>query len=160
METGHVFIIIEAIEIRVVEPGSSAYDQVLLLRRRVLRWPLGLDFTQQDLDSERCDVHLAGFDGGEPVACAVLTDVGGIAKMRQVAVDPDRQRSGLGRRIVEAFEGEAVRRGYSEIVLNAREAAVPFYLSLGYEVTGELVEVGIPHRSMRKRVAGPGGSFE
>lgn len=103
---------------------------------------------------------MAGFDDGVPVACAVLTDVGGKAKMRQVAVEPKRQRSGLGRQIVEAFEREAVRRGYREIVLNAREAAIPFYLSLGYEVTGELVEVGIPHRSMRKQVAGPSGLFE
>lgn len=103
---------------------------------------------------------MAGFDAGEPIACAVLTDVGGKAKMRQVAVEPERQRSGLGRRIVEAFEAEAVRRGYGEIVLNAREAAVPFYVSLGYEVTGELIEVGIPHRSMRKLIAGRGQSFE
>lgn len=144
------FIIIDPIEIRIVDPGSSAYEQVLLLRRRVLRWPLGLDFTQQDLLAELNDVHLAGFENGEVVVCAVLTEVGGKAKMRQVAVEPGRQRSGLGRLIVGAFEAEALRRGFDEIVLHAREAAVPFYLALGYEVTGELVEVGIPHRSMRK----------
>jgi predicted GNAT family N-acyltransferase len=37
------------------------------------------------------------------------------------------------------------------MVLNARDTAIPFYLHLGYELVGEpFVEVGIPHRKMRK----------
>jgi len=37
------------------------------------------------------------------------------------------------------------------MVLHAREAAIPFYLRLGYELEGEpFTEVGIPHRRMVK----------
>jgi predicted GNAT family N-acyltransferase len=37
------------------------------------------------------------------------------------------------------------------MILHAREAAVPFYLKLGYALAGEpFEEVGIPHRAMEK----------
>jgi predicted GNAT family N-acyltransferase len=40
---------------------------------------------------------------------------------------------------------------YTTIILNARETAVKFYISLGYEIYGEpFVEVTLPHRKMKK----------
>jgi predicted GNAT family N-acyltransferase len=74
-----------------------------------------------------------------------------VVKMRQVAVDPHTQGTGVGRILVEASEAKARELGYAEIELNARETAVPFYLKLGYEVVGETFgEVGLPHKKMRK----------
>jgi predicted GNAT family N-acyltransferase len=75
----------------------------------------------------------------------------GYAKMRQVAVSPDRQGSGLGRELVLESEAWARRNGFAEIRLHARLNAVPFYERLGYHVEGdEFLEVGIPHFLMRK----------
>lgn len=131
--------------------GSPEYDAEVMLRRRVLRWPLGREYSEDDLAQEASDVHIVGFLGNEPVACALLTDLEGVAKMRQVAVDAPHQGQGLGKQLVDAFEAEARARGYREVVLNARETAVPFYISCGYSLEGEpFEEVGIPHRRMRK----------
>jgi predicted GNAT family N-acyltransferase len=140
------------VDFRLVAHGSSEYDRTLDLRMRVLRAPLGLVFDAKDLAREAGDLHLAAFDSGRLIACLVLTpQTGSAIKMRQVAVEPDRQGSGIGRRLVEGSEEVAREHGYREMVLNARDSAVPFYLHLGYQLVGEpFIEVTIPHRRMRK----------
>ena len=73
------------------------------------------------------------------------------ARMRFVAVAPERQSQGIGKMMTIEFEAEAKRRGLKRVYLHAREKAVPFYLKLGYEVFAEdFIEVGIPHKHMQK----------
>lgn len=139
-------------QVRLVEFGSEEYRQTVRLRDAVLRAPLGLTFTPEQLDGETEDLHVACFLGDELVACLVLTpkDDGAI-KMRQVAVRPTLQGQGIGKALVRASEQIARERGYREMVLHARETAVSFYLHLEYEVVGEpFEEVTVPHRAMRK----------
>ena len=74
-------------------------------------------------------------------------------KMRQVAVSPEAQGQGIGTALVRFSEALAAQQGFHEMVLHARETAVPFYLRLGYEQVGErFEEVGIPHFKMRKQL--------
>lgn len=136
------------LEVVEVPHGSERYRRTVALRDAILRKPLGLSFSEEELAAEADSIHLALFEGDELLGCLILKPLSGTAcKMRQVAVRPDRQGQGLGRLLVKASEA----RGFSEIVLHAREAAVGFYLHLGYEVLGEpFKEVGIPHRRMRK----------
>lgn len=139
------------IEVREIAHLSPEYDAVVELRREVLRRPLGLDYTTEQLASEGGDVHLAGYDGEELVACLILSPHGDEVKMRQVAVSPTRQRQGVGRLLVEASERVARDKGFDRMVLHARDTAVPFYEALGYSVEGApFEEVGIPHRRMSK----------
>jgi ribosomal protein S18 acetylase RimI-like enzyme len=70
-----------------------------------------------------------------------------------MAVSPDRQRRGLGRRLLEDLENDLRARGFRTLVLNARTSAVGFYERLGYSVLGEeFVDVTVPHVRMSKRV--------
>jgi predicted GNAT family N-acyltransferase len=139
---------------RAIAHGGPEYLAAVTLRDRILRAPLGLAFTKIELAAEGSDWHLAGFDpgSGDLVACLVLTPLGnGVAKMRQVAVTESHRGRGWGRDAVMFAETFARRRGIREIVLNARETVVGFYLPLGYTVEGEpFVEVTLPHRRMRK----------
>ncbi|MDD5274293.1 MAG: GNAT family N-acetyltransferase, partial [Methylovulum sp.] len=114
--------------------------------------PLGLTYSDADLAAESDQLHLVGFVGSAPVACALLQWTGpGVAKMRQVAVRQDLQGQGLGKCLVKAFEKEAGRRGVHNIVLHARQTAVAFYRSLNYEAKGGIFEeIGIPHQKMVK----------
>jgi predicted N-acetyltransferase YhbS len=132
--------------------GSSEYRQSIDLRRRVLRIPLGLDFTPEQLEAERVDFHLVAVRDGRVAACMVLTALSiHEVKMRQVAVEPELQGRGIGRTLVHFSEVFAREKGFSRMVLNARDTAVPFYLGLNYELEGEpFVEVSIPHRHMAK----------
>ncbi len=141
------------IEVREVPYGSTEYDEVVELRREVLRRPLGLDFTKEQLASEAKDWHFAAYDN-DLVGSLILTarskeDV----QMRQVAVSFSCQRRGVGRALIEEAESFAVEHGFTKMILHARQTAVPFYEALGYTVEDEpFEEVGLPHRSMFKRL--------
>jgi predicted GNAT family N-acyltransferase len=134
--------------------GSGAYESAVKLRSRVLREPLGLRFDPVQLASEKDDLHIGVYDSGRLVGCLILTPQDAfVMKMRQVAIDPASQGVGVGRSLVEYAEMEAKNRGYNEMVLNAREAVVPFYERLGYDPVGTtFTEVTIPHRKMRKKL--------
>jgi predicted GNAT family N-acyltransferase len=134
---------------REVSYGSPEYLAAVELRRRVLRVPLGLDFSSEELASEANQRHFVLEEDGDVLATLTYVAYEGGFKMRQVAVSPDRQGRGLGKRLVLDSES-AVQP--EEITLHARVTAVPFYERLGYEVLGEpFEEVGIPHHKMGKR---------
>lgn len=141
-------------EFRLVEHGSAEYEETVALRDDILRRPLGLVFTPEQLGAEGGDLHLACYDAGELVACLILQPLDdAMVKMRQVAVAESVQGRGVGRALVERSEEVARRRGFTTMVLNARESAVPFYERLGYARVGErFEEVSIPHWKMVKRL--------
>lgn len=132
--------------------GSPEYLHLVELRRRVLRLPLGLDFTAEQLAGETGDLHLGAWEGDRLLGCLMLSDRGqGTVQMRQVCVDPSLQRSGVGAALVAESEAEARRRGFTQMMLHARDTAVGFYLRLGYtEVGAPFEEVSIPHQEMAK----------
>ena len=141
---------------------SEAYEQAVRLREAVLRRPLGLVFTAQELDDEAGSHHIVALDedendDGACVGCLVLLPVDAdVVRMRQVAVQPNRQRQGIGRALVGFAEQSARARGHREIVAHVREPVISFYTSLGYELTGpRFIEVAIPHFPMRKIIADP-----
>ena len=124
----------------------------------MLRRPLGLVFTAQELDDEAGSHHIVALEDdqddedGACVGCLVLLPIdAGVVRMRQVAVRPDRQRQGIGRALVRFAEQSARARGHREIVAHVSEPVIPFYASLGYELTGsQFIEVTLPHFHMRK----------
>jgi predicted GNAT family N-acyltransferase len=136
--------------------GSAEYAQAVALRDEILRRPLGLTFTPEELRDEKDSFHLVCRIDGMLAACLVLKPLNGEhIRMRQLAVRRDLQGRGIGRTLVRYSESFAGNRGYTEMHLHARETAAEFYLKLGYEVNGDrFTEVTIPHFSMRKRVTG------
>jgi predicted GNAT family N-acyltransferase len=139
-------------ELRWIPHLSPAYALCVALRRDVLRKPLGLEFTVDQLAAESRSLHLAAFDGDVLVGCLMLAPKDRhTVQMRQVAVRQDHQGKGLGAIMVRESEVAARYHSFKRMVLNARETAVPFYLKLGYKAVGEpFIEVGIPHRKMEK----------
>jgi GNAT superfamily N-acetyltransferase len=140
--------------IHLIPHGSAEYEETVALRDDVLRRPLGLRFTPEQLGAEHGDYHVACYDDGRLVGCLILTPLEkGELKMRQVAVAEDWQGKGIGRAMVEFSERFARTHGFNEITMHARESAVPFYEKLDYERVGKrFEEVTIPHWKMRKRM--------
>ncbi|HEX6767260.1 MAG TPA: GNAT family N-acetyltransferase, partial [Polyangiaceae bacterium] len=90
---------------REVTPGSREYDEGALLRRRVLRDPLGIVPSPEERAEEATLRHLAAFENERMVGYLMLADQGnGAVRMRQVAVDFDRQRRGIGKALVARSE--------------------------------------------------------
>lgn len=146
------------LDIRLVAHDSPEYRETVALRFRILREPLGLTLSPEQLARESNDLHLAAYREGLVVACLILTPLeDGRIKMRQVAVEGRLQGHGIGRALVERAEDVARERGHSRMVLSARDTAVEFYGRLGYEGVGEpFEEVTIMHRKMEKELCGDG----
>lgn len=144
----------ETISVRRIEYGTTEYQKELSLRDRILRKSIGFAFTPEFLEADKTDIHFGAFLGEEILGCLLLHPKSERElKMRQVAVDTERQGLGIGRKLVEVSEIYAKEHGYELILLNARDTAVKFYLALGYEIVGDpFTEVGIPHRLMKKNV--------
>jgi predicted GNAT family N-acyltransferase len=138
-----------------VEFATPEYDQTVHLRYKILREPLDLDFTEDQLAAEYSDFHLAAYDDAWILrGCLVLTPKDEkVLKMRQVAVDNAAQSKGIGSLMVKASEVFARAKGYDKMELNARETAVVFYQKLGYNTEGLMFEeVSIPHFKMVKNI--------
>lgn len=136
--------------------GSPAQLKSIELRRKVLRVPLGLDFTETELLSESDQFHFALCEKNEVLAILLLKKESSekyCLRMRQVAVEPGLQGKGVGSELVRASELWALESGFHRICLHARLTAVSFYEKLGYHKTGDVfTEVGIPHIAMYKNL--------
>lgn len=138
----------------IVPHNSILYKQAVGLRYRILRKPLGLEFTDEQLAAEHTDLHLVYLVDGRVMGCLVLTPMGAERiKMRQVAVDEAWQGKGVGADMVRYSEDYARQNGYVWMECHARDTAVPFYKRLGWNEVGEgFTEVTIPHHKMEKRL--------
>jgi ribosomal protein S18 acetylase RimI-like enzyme len=75
-----------------------------------------------------------------------------------VAIAPERQGRGLGRRLLAFAESEALRRGYREIRLYTHQTMIEnqrLYASIGYEETGRGSQAGYDRVFMRKPLRDP-----
>ena len=142
----------EMLRFEIISPESESYPQMIDLRLRILRLPLGLDFSPEDLEAERGNFHIVGYLNGQLVAGLLLCPLSErCLKMRQVAVDSSLQGQGIGSKMIVFAEAFSRVNGFSEMTLNARERVVPFYKRLGYQVVSErFIEVTIPHFTMQK----------
>lgn len=135
--------------------GTPEYRLECQLREEVLRRPLGLSLSGEDLADEENQLHFGLFGpGNHLVACAVAVRVSPTeARIRQMAVSPPHQRKGLGQRILRELESNLEARGFRKLVMKARMSAAGFYEKLGYKIVGEeFVDVTIPHVTMIKTV--------
>lgn len=135
---------------QILEWGSKLQIQSIGLRYEVLRRPLGLFFTPEELQQEVTQWHVGMVSGERVEGVLLLKPIGdNVAKMRQVAVSEALQGKGIGKEMVRFAEAWCRCNQVVKIELHARKSAVPFYLSLGYKAEGaEFEEVGIPHMKM------------
>lgn len=122
---------LHALRLQVLRPGQAA---------RAAVWPL---------DDDPRTVHLGAFSEGRCVGIATVVPEDGW-RLRGMAVEPSRQGSGIGARLVRELQERFASRG-APIWCNARTTAAGFYVRLGFAIEGEPFDVaGIgPHVVMR-----------
>ena len=97
--------------------------------------------------------HLAAFTENKIIAVGrIQFNNEKTAQIRFMAVDENEQGSGAGTAVLNGLEAYAKENNISEIILNARENAINFYLKNGYEIIadGQLLFGEIKHKVMRK----------
>jgi len=100
-------------------------------------------------------------DAGRIIAGIAGASWAGTCEIRQFWVDESRRGRGLGTRLLAAAEGEARRRGCTQIVLQTFTFQAPaFYARHGFTTVTAMDGYPRGHRNlvMRKRLDGPGPS--
>jgi predicted GNAT family N-acyltransferase len=140
--------------LKIIDHNSKEYNQMVELRYNMLRKPLGLEFTKDELEREKEDILIGCFEDDSLEGCCLLTRTENkTVRLRQMAVISGLQGKGLGRALLQFAENIARDRGFKKITMHARKTATGFYERLGYKVTGEeFKEVTIPHYVMEKEL--------
>jgi GNAT superfamily N-acetyltransferase len=141
----------------------AAAEEIFPLRHAVLR--PGRPVTASVYAGDEQAVHIGAWesDGELLVGCATVFpdpwpgSTAGVAsaaepaawRLRGMAVDPSRHRTGVGRHVLAAAVEAAREAGAPLLWANARSAALPFYESTGWAVAGEefiTPDTGLPHK--------------
>jgi predicted GNAT family N-acyltransferase len=140
--------------VTIISVKHPLYTQVLELRDRILRQPIGLSIAHDDISDEVNQVIFVATDEETLQGCVLMKQIDAqTVKLRQMAVDTHLQGKNIGKMLLEAAELYAHQRGIKKMDLHARKYAEGFYLKCGYNSQGdEFVEVGIPHVFMSKHL--------
>src|SRR6476661_6357681 len=135
-----------------IDHGTKEYEQMIKLRHLILRQPLGLRFSKEELEKEKNNILIASFDDDEMLGCCMLTPVdSSTVQLRQMAVPDKLQGKGIGASIMSFAENLARDKGYSRMIMHARDTAIGFYEKFGYKLKGNsFSEVNLPHHVMEK----------
>ncbi len=139
--------------LKIIDHGSAEYEQMVRLRDEILRKPLGLRFSPEELEREKNHILIAAFEEDEMLGCCMLIDEPPSVRLRQMAVLNSLQGKGIGRALMNFAENLSRDRGYRTITMHARKMALGFYERVGYKVIGdEFIEINIPHYVMEKQL--------
>lgn len=135
-----------------IDHGTEDYKKMITLRQQILRQPLGLSFSMEELEKEKNDLLIAAFDDDDMLGCCMLTKINNdTLRLRQMAVQNNLQGKGIGASIMSFIENLSRDKGYKFLMMHARNTAIGFYEKFGYKVKGEeFIEVGVPHHVMEK----------
>lgn len=139
--------------LKIIDHGTAEYQEMVRLRDDILRKPLGLFFTPEELEKEKDNLLIAAYEDDHMLGCCMLVEENGAqtVRLRQMAVVNDLQGKGLGKALIQFAENLARDRGYKKITMHARKNAVGFYEKMGYVLKGEeFEELTIPHYTMEK----------
>jgi N-acetylglutamate synthase-like GNAT family acetyltransferase len=123
------------------------------LRFNVLREPWNQPLGSEVLADEDQAIHAIAVEDNEVLGVARMHESAEKqGQVRCVATATAAQGKGIGKAIMAYLEEEAKAKGWTEIVLEARENAVPFYQRIGYTIVAEsyLLFGEIQHYRMSK----------
>ena len=132
---------------------DSDWKAYYALRFNVLREPWNQPHGSEVLDDEDQAIHAIAVAGEEVLGVARMHESAtNQGQVRCVAIATIAQGKGIGKAIMAYLEDQAKTKGWTEIVLEARENAVPFYERIGYTIIAEsyLLFGEIQHYRMSK----------
>lgn len=140
--------------LKIIDHGTPEYRLMVQLRTDVLRKPLGMQFSPEELDAEKNNILIGAFEEEKILGCCMLIrEEDKEIRLRQMAVLKNLQGKGIGRAILQFAENIARDSGFKKITMHARKSASGFFEELGYKICSEeFDEIGIPHYEMEKKL--------
>lgn len=124
---------------KIIQPyAPEHWESYYELRYTVLRKPWNQAHGSEKAEDDATALHGALFDEhGEALAIARINRISDHqAQIRFMAVRPYYQGKGLGKAVLKFVENLAIKNypGITQFCLQARENAVPFYISNNYKI--------------------------
>lgn len=143
--------------LQIKKPESpEEWEAYYRIRFEVLRKPWNQPESSTRDETEKSSSHyLLIKDGAYAGTGRLQFNSASEAQIRSMAILESARSKGLGSWLMKELEAEARRMGRTEIVLDARENAVPFYQKNGYTVIASsyLLFNTIQHFKMSKTLA-------
>jgi ribosomal protein S18 acetylase RimI-like enzyme len=133
------------------EEWDSYYD----LRYTILRAPWNQARGSERNEGDETAKHFAFFDKEVVIGVGRLDIMpDNIGQIRFMAVSEHQQGTGVGKNLMLHMETLAKEECCTEIILHAREIAIPFYEKLNYSIIekSHLLFNEIQHYLMRKKI--------
>jgi len=134
---------------------QDEWESYYRLRFTILRAPWNQPLGSEVLADESEAIHAMVIEDDQIIGVARMHKSGeNQGQVRCVAVAAEAQGQGVGKAIMLHLEEKAKEMRMQEIVLEARENAVPFYKSIGYVIEKEsyLLFGEIQHYRMKKGI--------
>ena len=135
--------------------SQDEWESYYRLRFTILRAPWNQPLGSEVLADESDAIHAMVMENDQIIGVARMHKSGeSQGQVRCVAVAAKAQGKGVGKAIMLHLEEKAMSMGIQEIILEARENAVPFYKSIGYVIEKEsyLLFWEIQHYRMKKEI--------
>ncbi len=136
--------------------NPKEFEEYYNLRWKVLRQPWNKPKGSEKDEIEHSCTHAMAFDE-KGVICGVIRlqkNNQKEAQIRYMAVDSNIRSKGVGSALLKYVEKIAKEKGFTSIILHARENATGFYLKNNYALKGEsyLMWNSIQHYEMKKEI--------
>jgi predicted GNAT family N-acyltransferase len=146
---------VKNLQFHFINTGTAAYKEMIALRMQVLLGPIGIPRSYIDAQKEAQDLLIGGYADELLVGCCILTKVDkSVVQLRQMAVHTAHQQQGIGAALLSFAEVVASEKGYTTLIMHARDTVLSFYEKCGYTTcSDQFFEVGIPHHKMQKKLS-------
>lgn len=134
---------------------KKEWDSYYDLRYTILRAPWNQPRGSERNEGDETAKHFAFFDRESIIGVGRLDIMpNAIGQIRFMAVAEHQQGSGVGKNLMLHMETLAKEGQCKEIILHAREIAIPFYAKLGYNIKekSHLLFDEIQHYLMTKNI--------
>lgn len=133
--------------------NSEEWEAYFQLRFKILREPWNQALGTEHLSDDPTAIHVFAIENNQVLGVARMHESSPLqGQVRCVAVASSHQGRGIGKLLMNFLEQKATENNWKEIILEARENAVPFYSNLGYIIEKEsyLLFGEIQHYTMKK----------
>src|SRR5262245_55989383 len=140
--------------LKIIDYGTPEYQQMIKMREDILRKPLGLVFSMDEIEMEKDNLLIGAFEEEQMLGCCMIVELDPRkARLRQMAVLNNLQGKGIGRALIQFAENLARDHGYRIMSMHARKPTVPFFEKMGYKIKcTKFIEITIPHFEMEKEL--------
>jgi len=134
--------------------NQTEWQAYFELRFDILRAPWGQAKGSEQTTDEAQHQHFAFFnDANQIIGVGRLDQTAPkVGQVRFMAVAANQQGKGIGKAIMDEIQAVCKAQGCLQIILHAREGALPFYQKLGYQLVepSHLLFGEIQHYLMQK----------